>query len=468
MLVNTYLLAGMFLVALALYAEMRWQWVAAGWAPFSVLLLLVAARLNRKSLYSFAQALLAGSLFFLVMNLPGATPAPEALWHPFTSHWALLSYAVFASLLGWLWASTKLPKDLMSTDEFARWTRPMLHGAIALLLFVCITFESTGLHWAVTMQLALAHLGFSVAAVFLFAMTGLTVWFVAAFATQVLVILYTFILGPSSGMVSPLLHGHSVLPFLHPWGAVSVLSIGAMAALLAVLSRKRGRGDGTQVRALLIGIIASQVWVHVSVEIQHLQQAFGWSDALLTRVLSAWWIVYALGFLVAGIRRKSVFLGQVAVALLCVPLFKDLILISQGGSHLYEVGVWTAVPLALMALAARRKSRDLLLAAIGMLVAVMAVDMLRTLGTDSGLLRTVWWGIAGLLTMILGFREREALLRRAAIGIFGATVVKLLLLDFAQLSTGVRIVASILTGLLLIGASYLYQRFDNQLKHDKR
>jgi hypothetical protein len=38
----------------------------------------------------------------------------------------------------------------------------------------------------------------------------------------------------------------------------------------------------------------------------------------------------------------------------------------------------------------------------------------------------------------------------------------------STLSTGVRIGASILTGLLLIGASYLYQRFDAELAKSNR
>ena len=81
-------------------------------------------------------------------------------------------------------------------------------------------------------------------------------------------------------------------------------------------------------------------------------------------------------------------------------------------------------------------------------------------GFSAGLFRSSWWALAGLATMTAGFVEREKKLRQLAMLIFGATALKLLLVDFNGLETPVRIGASIVTGLLMIGASYLYQRFD--------
>jgi uncharacterized membrane protein len=58
-------------------------------------------------------------------------------------------------------------------------------------------------------------------------------------------------------------------------------------------------------------------------------------------------------------------------------------------------------------------------------------------------------------------------LRHSAIVLFGITAAKLLIIDFSDLPVPVRVGASIGTGLLMIGASYLYQRFDTVLATKK-
>ena len=462
LLVNTYLLAGIGLIALALYAQMKWEWVAAGWAPFSVLLLLVGVRLERRSVFNCATALLGGSILFLVINMPTLQSGSEEIWHPFTSHWALLSYIVFSCLLGWAYLSKSLPKKLMPSEEFSMNLVPGLHAIIALIVFAAITFETTGLHWIITLPLAFSYLAFSVIAIIIFALTGLTVWFAAAFLVQVLVLLFTFAFGGTSGMV--LMSGSRVMPFLHPWAAVSALSILVMAGFLFAVLRQRNHWLNTgHLRGLIIAVACSQVWLHLTVEIQHMQTTFLWSDLLFNRVLSAWWIIFSVPFFCIGIRKKHQFILRAAVFTLCIPLAKDLLMMLGGRTDLYEVSLWTAIPLILIGISTQFNVRDLLIAGSTMLAVTMATDMLHTLASDAGLLRTVWWAIVGLITIGIGFIKKEQVLRRLAIGIFAATVVKLLIFDFATLSTGVRIVASILTGLLLIGASYLYQRFDNVL-----
>ena len=46
---------------------------------------------------------------------------------------------------------------------------------------------------------------------------------------------------------------------------------------------------------------------------------------------------------------------------------------------------------------------------------------------------------------------------------FGITVLKVFIVDFSQLDSVYRIVSSVALGLLLMGASYLYQRYDGRL-----
>ena len=54
-------------------------------------------------------------------------------------------------------------------------------------------------------------------------------------------------------------------------------------------------------------------------------------------------------------------------------------------------------------------------------------------------------------------------IRYLAIVVFFVTVVKLFTVDFAQLDSVYRIASSIALGLLLVGSSYLYQRYESRL-----
>jgi hypothetical protein len=514
LLVNAYLLAGIGLTSLALLAQMEWRWVAAGWAPFSVLLLSVALFLKRKSVFGCASALLAGSMFFLILNLP-LSPESE-LWHPFTSHWALLSYVVFASVLGWIFLTRSLPKELYPSDEFELQLPSTLHFALAIILFAAVTFEATGLQWAITLPLAFSYLAFTAVAIALYALTGMTIWFVAAILVQCLVLLFTFLFGDTSGLV----FGHSVVvPFFHPWSGVSVLSFAMLfASLFVVMQRKESWLNTLSTRALLITVACAQVWLHVTIELSHLRETLVWSPTLYTRILSGWWILFSIPFFVLGIRKSRVALRNWGIILLTIPFLKDFFLIaSRQQTSLYELGLWTAIPLALLVLSRSFKDRSLLQTGIIMLLVTMAADFLNRIGVvgflptawwtliafvvlaiglqgkqrillsagifmivvailfdqlhvtygSAGFVRTVWWTCVGLIVITPGFLMREKLLRQFAICIFGAATIKLLVLDFAMLTTGVRIGASIVTGLLLIGASYLYQRFDSILFEKK-
>ncbi len=466
LLVHAYLLSGIGLIALALYAQMTWTWVAAGWAPFSVLLVWMAVRLERKRVLECAMALLAGSLLFLFINTPLTGAAPEALWHPFTSHWALLSYAVFGSLVCWIVALQRLPAKLLPSQNFRADTMPLLHAVVAVIVFLAVTFEATGLQWAITLPLAFSYLAFSVAAMAAFVFTGVTVWFVAALAAQVLVLLFTFAFGQTSGLT---VFGGSAMPFIHPWAGVSLVSMCAMIGLLLAMQRRPGHAlNSGAMRGLIIALACSQVWLHVSVEILHLQARLYWTDLMLHRALSVWWIAFSVPLFAWALQSKKEFILRAAIFALCIPLAKDLILLLDGRGELHELALWTALPLGTLLLGTQRKAVTLIRAGVIMLGATMAADMLHTLSSDAGLLRTVWWAVTALITISIGFQTREALIRHLAIGMFGATVIKLMVFDFAALSTGVRILASIVTGLLLIGASYLYQRFNSRVTSPSR
>ena len=73
------------------------------------------------------------------------------------------------------------------------------------------------------------------------------------------------------------------------------------------------------------------------------------------------------------------------------------------------------------------------------------------------MLSATWAAYAAALTAV-GIRRRYAPVRYFAIVIFGATVLKVFLVDFSQLDSVYRIASSVVLGLLLLAASYLYQR----------
>ena len=77
------------------------------------------------------------------------------------------------------------------------------------------------------------------------------------------------------------------------------------------------------------------------------------------------------------------------------------------------------------------------------------------------MLSATWAAYAAALTAA-GIRRRYAPVRYLALVIFGATVLKVFLVDFSQLDSVYRIASSVVLGLLLLAASYLYQRQGNQ------
>ena len=78
------------------------------------------------------------------------------------------------------------------------------------------------------------------------------------------------------------------------------------------------------------------------------------------------------------------------------------------------------------------------------------------------MLSATWSAYAAGLTAV-GIKRRYAPIRYLALVVFGITVLKVFLVDFSQLDSVYRIVSSIALGLLLMGASYLYQRYDGRL-----
>lgn len=454
---DTYLLGSIALIALALYHQLGWEWLALGWAPYAAATAYLAKSLDRRVLWIASNLLLVVAVASLVTQMPIFTET-ESSWRPFLSNWSLQSYVVFASLIAMIPVSRSMPRALSGSAS----AETVMHTLIALLAFGVITFEVTGLHYASSIPLALSYLVFAVIAAIVFFATRQAVWFVTATLLQVFVFLFVFVRGDGAGMDMLSLFTlpqQTVLPIFQAWALVSVLSTITLIGLLFIHQRAEEHPflPRIQTRMLLLGMIVAQVWLHVSVEIQHVAVWFDWSHLTYERSLSLWWLV--VGAVIAHVAATPN-VRKVAVLLLALPFLKDVLRIMQNDATMFDTVAWTLIALAVAAYGAQMKKREFQYAGVVALLGIGAADMLTHFSrSDAGLLRSVWWAVAGLLLMVFGFALKTKLLRQASLAIFAATVFKLLLVDFSTLETSIRILASIATGLLLIGASYLYQRY---------
>ena len=76
---------------------------------------------------------------------------------------------------------------------------------------------------------------------------------------------------------------------------------------------------------------------------------------------------------------------------------------------------------------------------------------------------TVVWLMLASAALYVGFRRRLRVVRFCALGLFGLTAAKLLLVDMSGVQQLYRILAFLLTGVVLLAASYVYHRFERRL-----
>ncbi len=73
---------------------------------------------------------------------------------------------------------------------------------------------------------------------------------------------------------------------------------------------------------------------------------------------------------------------------------------------------------------------------------------------------TIVWGLYATSLLFVGFWRRLRALRFAALGLFGLSALKLLLVDMIGIKDVYRIIAFLVVGLLIVVASYLYHRLE--------
>jgi uncharacterized membrane protein len=81
---------------------------------------------------------------------------------------------------------------------------------------------------------------------------------------------------------------------------------------------------------------------------------------------------------------------------------------------------------------------------------------------------SVFWGLVGVGTIIVGLRRDLDVVRLAGLALLGVTVTKLFMADLATLTSGYRVVSFIGIGLLLLAGAFVWQRLRPQALSDLR
>ena len=82
----------------------------------------------------------------------------------------------------------------------------------------------------------------------------------------------------------------------------------------------------------------------------------------------------------------------------------------------------------------------------------------------SGRLLTVAWGLEGVALLAAGFPMRERIFRLSGLLLLMTCILKLFAYDLGELDTPYRILSFVALGLLLLGVSWIYTRFREQIR----
>jgi Predicted membrane protein (DUF2339) len=85
-------------------------------------------------------------------------------------------------------------------------------------------------------------------------------------------------------------------------------------------------------------------------------------------------------------------------------------------------------------------------------------------GRVSGGLLTVAWGCQGLVLLAAGFPLGQRVLRLQGLALFFTCILKLFLYDLRNLETLYRILSFVALGVILLGVSWVYTRYQDQIK----
>jgi uncharacterized membrane protein len=272
------------------------------------------------------------------------------------------------------------------------------------------------------------------------------------------------------------------------------LAVAACAALSYKLAIARADGTGRRfVPALgcFAGLLAL-VLVHAELAL-YLEHVRGYSGMRLEQASQSGaallWVAGAAAFAVSGLaaRSKAVrlvgYVPAVVAAVLVARLYglylpgRMLFLNSRFGIGLLVTLVFVAYPLFHTLAGGRSSEKHSRTAG---LLAVPAVLLLILLSIESHhycvdniegesgrqsaqMAVSIVWGVYAAACVVIGFWRDCRWLRLGALGLFGLTAAKVILVDMCGVEQVYRIITFIALGLLMIGASYVYHRVEKGL-----
>lgn len=90
-------------------------------------------------------------------------------------------------------------------------------------------------------------------------------------------------------------------------------------------------------------------------------------------------------------------------------------------------------------------------------------SMIREVRSQEQLMISFFWGVYSILLLIVGIVKRYSPIRWLAMMLFAMTILKVFIVDLSELEKVYRIFSFIGLGLILLAASFLYQRFRRQI-----
>ena len=280
-----------------------------------------------------------------------------------------------------------------------------------------------------------------------------------------LALLYVSAVGLYAAFEAALEHRRiALLPLL-------ALALAAWNAALAVWLRARAR-DLWPHTAVLAAAFAA---IAIARQFDGPAAAVGWA------VIAAGLLWLALTAASAWLRAAGVLLLATAIAQLVRDLFSPpavshVVLINPAAvSTLFVVAVMAGVARAYRtgAAADARHMRAGLIVAANLLALtlitaeIQAFWQVRSPGRSGYLAQHVMtslaWGLYAVVSLVAGLRMRYAPIRYLAMAVLGVTILKLFLLDLAALDQAYRVLSAIGIGVLLLIASFLYQRFKDDV-----
>lgn len=278
------------------------------------------------------------------------------------------------------------------------------------------------------------------------------------------------------------------------WRFAAALAVPVMFFIYAFTLRRLrdiSRPSEEYVSEALYGMAILLLVLFISVEMRLWLSAHGY-HYLARCLIPLVWVTGAAGYLGAGVKLRTARLRSVALAILSVAgvLAAYGYTSDMDGSYLLYLNgrFLAALTFVLMIFAdafvlrcfhqlcGQREqitAKTLYGLGIALLFVLLNVEMyLYFSSTISDPERAQWatqmslsilWAVYATALLVIGFWRTVRPLRLVALGLFGATALKVVILDMAKVEEVYRIVSFLVLGALMIGASYLYHRVEKRL-----